>query len=311
MSTITQLEYLLAVDRFRHFGRAAKECHVTQPSLSMQLQKLEDELGVILFDRSKKPILPTEIGKKVIQQAKIVLQEHRKIEHIASQIEDEVIGQFKLGVIPTISPYLVPYFYSQFVKKYPHVNLTLIEMRTEDIIQELKDDRIDAGILATPLYDDQIIERVLFYEPFSLYVGTDHEYSSSKEMTLSKLKSDDIWLLDEGHCLRSQVERICSSAKKNKFKFKVGSLETIMNLIKESGGYTLIPELVVERLNKKEKEKYVREILRPRPSREVSIVHSRVFLKENIINSLEKVILDNLPAKLKSYKRSDLKVVDI
>ena len=151
------------MDKEKHFGKAAKACHVAQPSLSMQIQKLEEELGTIIFDRSKKPIIATETGQEILNQAKTVLQEHRKLHDIANSSSLEIKGSFSLGVIPTLSPYLIPLFVGPFSKKYPNVSLKINEYQTHEIIKQLENDELDAGLLVTPLENDQIIERHLFF----------------------------------------------------------------------------------------------------------------------------------------------------
>ncbi len=315
MSTITQLEYILAVDKERHFGRAAEDCHVSQPSLSSQVQKLEEELGVIIFDRSKKPILVTEAGKDIIAQAKIIVREHSRLESIADGTGHEPRGEFHLAVIPTLAPYLIPLFVANFSKKYPKVYLKISEYKTEDIIKLLINDEIDAGILVTPLDDERIIERHLFFEPFYAYASTGHELLKKKSLSEGDMLSTDLWLLEEGHCFRDQVLKICSLEHKNKVlsnvEFSSGNLETLKHLVKKSEGYTLLPELAVLELDENEKEDHVRKFKKPAPTREVSMVHSRFFLKESVITSMEEIILDSLPKEIRSLKRKDIDVIGI
>ncbi len=315
MPTITQLEYLIAVEKERHFGRAAVECHVSQPSLSIQIQKLEEELDVIIFDRSKKPILLTEVGKSIVEQARIVLREHKKIQHFAEQGSSEPRGNFSLAVIPTLAPYLIPLFVGEFSKKHPQVNLKIHEYKTEDIIKKLINDEIDAGLLVTPLRDERIIERHLFFEDFFAYVSVDHPLSSKKILSHEDLKADQLWLLEEGHCFRNQILNICSHHRKKivlpNVEFTSGNLETLKNLIRKNSGFTLLPKLALLDTNKKEYDKYVRNIKKPIPSREVSLVHSRSFLKEGIISSLEETIISQIPKALRSLKRKDIEIIDI
>ena len=293
MPSITQLQYLLAVDKNRHFGKAAKECHVSQPSLSTQLQKLEDELETILFDRSKKPILPTEKGIRIINQARKVLREHEKLMEMASNENDELGGSFKLAVIPTLSPYIIPYFVKSFARKYPKVNLEIEEYQTHEIIRLLENDSIDAGLLVTPLKEERIIERALFFEPFHLYVSKEHPLYKKKKVKESDLDGNDVWLLDEGHCFRDQVIKICSlkknsAAKIKNITFKSGNLETLKNLIRQGSGYTLLPQMATSNLSKHEKENMLKSFSKPVPTREVSLVHSRIFLKEILSMLLKK-----------------------
>lgn len=312
--TITQLEYVLAVDKFRHFGKAAKACNVTQPTLSMQLQKAEEELGVVLFDRSKNPILPTEEGERIIHQARSVLREYKKIFSIIDASKDEVRGEFRLGVIPTLTPYVVPLFAGAFVKKYPQVNLTIEEFKTEEIIELLGKDEIDAGLLATPLVGEHFIERVLFHEPFSVFASKNHPLLKKSKLKDSDLNSSDVWLLNEGHCFRQQVLNLCSISKEkghhDNLTFESGNLETLKNMVTNSSGYTLLPQLAVLNLSNEDK-KHVREFQSPVPTREISLVHNRIFLKEKIITALEEAIVENLPDSLKSLKKKNIEVISI
>lgn len=315
MPSLTQLEYLVAVDDLRHFGRAAQKCHVSQPTLSMQLQKLEEELDLIVFDRTKKPILPTQRGTQVIEQARVVLKEHRKFLSIGTKKDGEISGDFTLAIIPTLSPSIIPLFLDSFATQYPKVNLKIQEMQTEDIIKALKDDHIDAACLVTPLQEDSLIERVLFYEPFSLYVSDNHPLQKKKAIRDQDLKNIQLWLLSEGHCMRNQMTKICSMRKERSVfdhvSFESGSLETLKNLVKKGKGCTLLPYLAIQDLGKKERDNRVRDFKGKTPSREISIVHSRTFLKEEIINALEATILKLLPKELKSLKNQSLEIIGI
>lgn len=316
MPSIQQLEYLVAVDREKHFGRAAEDCHVSQPSLSTQIQKLEDELGIIIFDRSKKPIMATEVGKEVIEQAKLILKEHKKLDYIAGLGSGKPKGEFELAVIPTLAPYLIPVFLGHFAEKYPEVYLKINEYKTEDIIKKLINDEIDAALLVTPLEDSQIIERHLFFEPFYAYLSEDHPLFKRKILTEYDLEEHKMWLLEEGHCFREQVLKVCSMDKKDggvfpNIEFASGNLETLKNLVKKNTGYTLLPELAINDMTADEVNKHIKKFKKPAPTREVSIVHSRSFLKESIITAIEHSILETLPKKIKSLKRQDLEVVDI
>lgn len=314
--TLTQLEYVVAVDKFRHFGKAAKSCFVTQPTLSMQLQKLEEELDLIIFDRSKNPIVPTLEGKLVIEQAKIVIKEHRKVAEIAQVSKNQVKGDFRLAVIPTLSPYVIPLFLKSFSENYPDVNLIIEECKTEDIITLLQSDKIDAGLLVTPLHDDTLIERVLFYEPFYLFVSPDHPLATKPEIHESDLSSEEIWLLHEGHCFRDQVLKLCQRKRPGtgtlpNVRFESGNLETIQNVILKNSGYTLLPHIAVNNLSPA-RRKHVRELnIKPVPTREISIVHSRTFLKEKIIDAIQQEIINNAPKELKSLRGKDVGIVEI
>ncbi|MDD0854860.1 LysR substrate-binding domain-containing protein [Halobacteriovorax sp. GB3] len=313
--TITQLEYVLAVDKFRHFGKASKACHVTQPTLSMQLQKLEDELGIIIFDRSKSPTLPTMEGAKLIEQARIVLREFNKISDIIQDDGESITGDFKLAVIPTLAPYLLPLFLEPFTRKYPDLNLKIEEAKTEDIIQMLDKDEIDGGLLVTPLHEDRLIERVLFYEPFYVFASKENDLYKKKKVKESDLNLDEIWLLNEGNCLRTQVLNLCSREKEGLGKeknihFESGNLETLKNIVSSGDGFTLLPELATRNLNSNE-IKMLRKFSGNTPSREVSLVHGRSFLKERIINALVDEIIHSLPDEVRSLKSNKLEIVEI
>ncbi|RYF12462.1 MAG: LysR family transcriptional regulator, partial [Flavobacteriales bacterium] len=214
--TLVQLEYIVAVDTYRSFVSAADKCFVTQPTLSMQVQKLEEFLGVKIFDRSRQPVTPTEIGSQIIAQARIVLQENSKIKEIISNQEQEITGELKIGIIPTVAPYLLPQVIAAMLGKYPDLKLLIWEYTTEDIIHHLKTGVIDCGILATPLIDTNITEQPLYYETFVGYVSKNSKLYKKKAIDAEDFEEENIWLLNEGHCMRSQVLNICRSTKNNK-----------------------------------------------------------------------------------------------
>jgi len=314
MPTLTQLQYLVAVDREKHFGRAAKACNVSQPSLSAQVQKVEDILNFIIFDRSKQPIVTTTLGLQFIQQAKVVLREHSRLLDLSGTGES-LSGTFRLGVIPTLSPSVIPLFVQSFSQKYPDVDLKITECQTKDIIKLLYDDDLDGGLLVTPLYDDQIIEKPLFYEPFSVFASPKHSYVGLSEISENDLSQEDIWLLTEGHCFRDQVLRLCGGAPgagvlKN-VDLESGSLETIVNLIRLGKGYTLLPSLATNNLSPSERQHQLIPFAEPVPTREVSLVHSREFLKEAIIAALIEEIKSNIPSGLLTTPNPKNSIIDI
>jgi LysR family hydrogen peroxide-inducible transcriptional activator len=303
--TLTQLSYVAAVSQTRNFGLAAQACFVSQPTLSMQIQKLEEDLGVILFDRSKKPVEPTEIGRKIIEQTQIVLQEVSRMEELIKAEKGEISGEFKLGVIPTLAPYLLPLFLEKFTVNYPSVNLIVEELQTQQIIQKLKDDKIDAGILVTPLNCRGIVERPIFNEPFLVYLAPNHPLLSQSKVSDKDLNLDDIWLLNEGHCFRDQAIKICKKAKDKNAKpknlvFESGNLETLKRLVDKKFGYTLLPSLAILEMSAREQKKKVRFFESPVPTREVSVVYSRSYLKKSIIEALYKEVVSSLPKELKT-----------
>ncbi len=313
--TLTQLEYILAVNKFRHFGKAARSCFVTQPTLSMQLQKLEDELGVVIFDRSKSPILATSEGERIIDQARVIIREEKRLLDLVQQSKDELAGEFRLAVIPTLSTYILPLFLQDFVDKHPKLNLIIEESKTEEIVGMLAEDEMDAGLLVTPLNDDALIERVLFYEPFYLFVAPEHPLAKRKKIREDDLDLKEIWLLNKGNCFRDQVLNICSESKEEKevggsIRFESGNLETLKNMVLTSSGYTVLPHLAVSQLSA-QRRKLVREFHPPVPTREVSLVYARSVLKERVIDALEETILKRLPRALEAIDPRDVEVVEI
>jgi LysR family hydrogen peroxide-inducible transcriptional activator len=313
--TLTQLEYILAVNKFRHFGKAAKSCFVTQPTLSMQLQKLEEELGVVIFDRSRSPVLPTTEGKLIIDQARVVIREEKRLLDLVQRSKDELAGEFRLAVIPTLSTYILPLFLQDFVDKYPNLHFVLEESKTEEIIGMLQEDEIDAGLLVTPLNDESLVERVLFYEPFYLFVAPEHPLAKRKKIREDDLDLREIWLLNKGNCFRDQVLNICSEGEEEEeiggnIRFESGNLETLKNMVLTSSGYTVLPHLAVSQLSA-QRRRLIREFHPPVPTREVSLVYARSVLKERVIDALEASILEKLPRELEAIDPRDVEVVEI
>ena len=290
--TITQLYYVLAVAEHQNFTKAAEKCFVTQPTLSMQIQKLEDQLDILIFDRTKKPIELTEIGKKIVLQAKNIVNEADRIQDIVDQQKGFIGGEFKLGIIPTVMPTLLPMFLKTFIKRYPKVKLKIEELTTEEIIQRINDGNLDAAIAATPLENDNIKERVLFFEPFVAYVPNHHRLHKNKTIDTNDLEIDDMLLLEDGHCFRDGVINLCKSLKlssEDQFQLESGSIEMLIKLSNEGLGMTLLPYLHTLDLNEKEKNN-LRYFNEPSPAREVSIIYNKSELKMQIIEALQSVI---------------------
>jgi LysR family hydrogen peroxide-inducible transcriptional activator len=290
--TITQLYYVLAVAEHQNFTKPAEKCFVTQPTLSMQIQKLEDQLDVQIFDRSKKPIELTEIGKKIVSQAKNIVNEADRIQDIVDQQKGFIGCEFKLGIIPTIMPTLLPMFLKTFIKRYPKVKLKIEELTTEEIIQRVNDGNLDAAIAATPLQNENIKERVLYFEPFVAYIPEHHRLHTNEKINVNELEIEDMLLLEDGHCFRDGVINLCKSLKQHdddKFQLESGSIETLIKLSNEGHGMTLLPYL--HTLDIKEKEKpNLHHFNEPVPAREVSIIYNKSELKMQIIEALQNVI---------------------
>lgn len=290
--TITQLYYVLAVAEHKNFTQAAEKCFVTQPTLSMQIQKLEDELDILIFDRSKKPISLTEIGEKIVVQAKNIVNEAGRIKDIVEQQKGYIGGEFKVGIIPTIMPTLLPMFLNNFIKKYPKVNLILEEQTTEEIIKKLKNGHLDCAIAATPLEEESLKEIVLYYEPFVAYVPDHHDSFNKDEISIADLDLDRILLLQDGHCFRDGILNLCKNNKyinDSNFQLESGSFETLIKLADEGLGTTLLPFLHTLDLNEKNKTK-LRHFQDPKPAREVSLIYPKNELKIHIINVLRDTI---------------------
>lgn len=293
--TLQQLEYVVAVDTYRHYVTAAEKTFVTQPTLSMQIKKLEEQLGVVLFDRSKQPIVPTEIGVKIIEQARIILNEAAKIGETINAYQGRVTGEITLGIIPTLAPYLVPRFVGNFLRKYPEVKLTIKELMTNDIVEALKKERLDLGVIVTPLGERGFMERRLFYEEILLF----SKERDLDEIPIEQLKKKRIWLLSKGHCFRSQVINLCALADREEMKlhYESGSLESLKNIVLEEGGATLLPALAAEQLEGKLRH-HLSRISQEHPYREVSLIYNRSQAKKKLLELLEEELKLAVPESM-------------
>jgi LysR family hydrogen peroxide-inducible transcriptional activator len=307
--TITQLEYIIALDTHRNFVNAADSCFVTQPTLSMQIQKLEDELGVKLFDRSKQPVVPTQIGEAIINQARNVLKEHSKIIELVKDEKGIIRGDLRVAIIPTIAPYLIPRFLIKFLDQYPDVNLIINELTTEQIIYHLKNDLIDCAIMASPIKDKNLNEETLYYEEFVAYVSKGNKLFKKNTLKYEDLDIGDIWILNEGHCMRSQVLNICSERKKGnsktRFEYQTGSVETLKRIVEQGDGITILPELAIMDMSDEQME-LVRYFKSPEPVREISLFTHRHLVKKNLIKTLQATILETLPNKMKKKDKREV-----
>ncbi len=301
--TLTQLSYIVAVDKYRHFATAAQKIYITQPTLSMQIQKLEDELGVLIFDRSKSPVIPTEIGTKIIDQAKVILSGAKHIEDIAAVEDGDLKGSFKVGIIPTIAPYLVPLFLKTFVETYPQIDLTFEEALTADVLEGLHDDELDVGIIATSTTNN-LFETELFLEPFLGYVSVGHKFAGKELLTLEDLYEENLWLLNEGHCFRDQVMKLCrkenQKLNRGNVVFESGNLETLKRLVEQDFGVTLMPFLSMEDHDTRCANGVIKQFNDPIPTRKIRMVYSREYLKNNLIDALASTIMSTIPDSLKN-----------
>ncbi|MCU0388148.1 MAG: LysR substrate-binding domain-containing protein [Chitinophagaceae bacterium] len=300
---LQQLEYIVAIDTHRHFVKAAESCFVTQATLSMMVRKLEDELGAKIFDRSKQPVVPTDVGKSIIEQARVVLRETRRMEELVQAQKGMLSGHLRLGIIPTLAPYLLPIFLPAFAKSYPQVHLNVVELNTDTIIRQLEDQLLDAAILATPLRQPTLSETPMFYEQFVVFAAPGSSVMRKKYLLASDIDIHKLWLLEEGHCLRNQVLDLCELKRKESASFQLdyeaGSIETLKKLVRINEGITIIPELSLLDLSETEMDQ-IRFFKPPVPVREISMVTYRHFIKERLISAVVDTILKNLPANIQT-----------
>jgi LysR family transcriptional regulator, hydrogen peroxide-inducible genes activator len=299
--TLTQLSYIVAVDKYKNFGQAAESCQVTQPTLSMQIHKLEEELGIVFFDRSTQPVRTTKAALPLMAQARLILSESQKFMDLVSEEQGEVRGEVSLAVIPTLAPYLTPLFIKKFSEKHPTLKISIEEIQTHEILHRLKENTLDVGILVTPIEDEKLVTTPLFYEPFLFYCSEKNALFGKTRILQSELSTNDLWMLSEGHCFRDQTLAVCRSKKKSvddkrSIKFEGGSLETLRRMVDQESGFTLLPQLATADL---QGSKRLKEFAPPVPMREVSLIHSSFFnrkaLRDSLVDSIKKSIPKELP----------------
>ena len=297
--TLQQLEYILAVNQFRHFAKAAEYCRVTQPTLSAMIQKLEEELDTRIFDRSQQPVCPTPVGILIIEQAQKILVQANRIKNIIEEEKHSLTGTFKLGILPTVAPYLLPRFFPQLMKKYPDLDIRVIEMKTNDIKKALQTGEIDAGIVASLAGMEELQQTPLFYEQFFVYVSRKDILFNSEVIRTSDLNGEQLWLLDEGHCFRDQLVRFCQmkSARASQLAYHLGSMETFMRMVESGKGVTFIPELAVLQLGDIQKE-LVRPFAIPCPTRQIVILTNKNFIRHTLLEALTKEIKSSIPKEI-------------
>jgi LysR family hydrogen peroxide-inducible transcriptional activator len=303
---LQQLEYIVAVDKHRHFGKAAASSFVTQPTLSAMVQKLEEELGIQLFERKKQPVAPTTEGAQVIEHAKLVLQEASRLIAYVKEIKGEIAGDLRLGIIPTLAPYLLPLFLKQFAEKHQSLQLFVREMVTRDIIGQLKSGELDMGLLVTPVEDKMLNEYPLFYEEFYAYAAKTEKLEENKYILPKDINVERLWLLEEGHCFRNQIFNLCELkrdlASSNNLFYEAGSIETLINLVDKNEGITIIPHLATANLSPEQK-KNVRAFAE-RPVREISLVVNHTYPRHKLLERVQEAIKQTLPAEALSHSKN-------
>ncbi|MCA0236882.1 MAG: LysR family transcriptional regulator [Bacteroidetes bacterium] len=294
---LQQLEYVVAVDVHRHFAKAAESIYVTQPTLSMMIRKLEDELGVRIFERDRKPVVPTREGMEIVERARHILAEVDKLREYAAGLSGEISGELRLGIIPTLAPYLLPLFLKSFSETYPKLKLHIKEAVTDDIIMLLRRGEMDMGLLATPLDEPNLCEYPVFQEEFYAYVSQNEGFPQKKYVLPAHIDPSKLWLLQEGHCLRNQIFNLCE-LKNTDFGtavwYEAGSIETLINLVDHHGGITIIPQLATLHL-KTHQKKNLREFSNPKPAREISLVTTKNFPRRMLLESLRAEIAAKIP----------------
>lgn len=307
--TFVQLEYIVALEQFRHFALAARHCHITQPTLSMQIQKLESELGIQIFDRTKHPISPTEKGEQLITQARKILLEKSYMDDLVHTQKGIITGELKVGIIPTLAPYLLPLFVQSFTNNNPRIRLVVNELTTESITLKLKEGKIDVGILVTPLNDNALTEHVLFYEEMVAYISDKNKAYNKRYVLPDDIEPGKLWLLEEGHCFRSQILNLCQLRKASRegehFEYEAGSFETLRRIVEMNDGITILPELATMDFTERQKQ-LIRQFEQPVPMREVSMAVHRDFVKKKLIEVLKKEILNTVPQKVKQNKKNNV-----
>lgn len=312
--TLTQLEYILAVDEHRHFASAAAHCFVTQPTLSMQIQKLEDEMGLKFFDRSRQPVVPTAMGKLVLEHARRIMTEVKLLEDVIREEQGLIHGELRLGIIPTLAPYLLPLFLPAFLDKYPDLQLKVKEMTTDNMVDALLKGHIDMALVVTPLANKRLEEHPLFYEEMLAYVSRKNAAYKKTYMLANDIDVHELWLLEEGHCFRDQMLNLCALQQAHKdlslFEYEAGSLETLKKMVETNRGITILPELATYDLTASQM-RMIRHFKSPSPMREVSLITSKTFVKQKLLQAVKGVVLASLPEKIRKNKpKNIIPVVD-
>lgn len=295
--TIQQLHYIISVADYQHFGQAAKACNITQSTLSVMIQKLESEFDVIIFDRKKQPIEPTPLGQKLIDQARVILYHTSQFEELVKDEKNKECGNIRLGIIPTVAPYILPDLFKQLKIEVPRLSLEVSEMTTARLLHKLERAEIDMGLLATPLNHPDLLEIPLYYEKFYAYVSPSHPLYKEKSISSVDFTDGEMWVLKEGHCLRDQVLNFCSRSSEYLNMYEAGSIDTLIRIVDANGGYTIIPELHIHLFNEEQK-KHIRPLHNPTHVREISLIVRNDYVKERLLNVLVEQVKNIIPSSM-------------
>ncbi len=302
---LQQLEYIVALDKHRHFQRAAESCGVSQPTLSALIQKLEEELDLTLFDRKSHPIATTDSGRAVIDQARVVLYNIAQLKEMTLKEKEMNTGTIRIGVIPTVAPYILPRLFKQMQQMFPQIELRAFELRTSVIIEQLRKAELDMAILATPLEQPDFLEIPLYYEKFAAYVSPSEDIYQKEEIAAHEMPTEHLWVLKEGHCMRNQVFNFCQTKSAYSTSYEAGSIDTLIKIVDENGGYTVIPELHLPLLHDSQQQ-HVRQLALPTPVREISLAIRQDYVRERLVNAVADAVKAIIPesmldARLKKF----------
>lgn len=297
--TLQELKYLVALADHGHFGRAAEACHITQSTLSTQIKKLEEFLGVTLFDRSLKRVTPTPIGREILQAARNIVEESERIREVARHAQDPMARTIHLGVIPTLGPYYLPHALTLVHKKHPGLRLLLREELTPQILGHLAEGKLDAALLALPIADENLKVEPLFYEPFYAALPAGHALAARDALKVPDILSEKLLLLDEGHCLRDQALDVCGTGSSGREEVRATSLETLRQMVGMGLGLTLLPALSVDagpRVSRKTVE--IRPFRKPAPGRTIGLVWRKRAPFPETFERLAATLKSSLPAEV-------------
>ncbi|MFP4023078.1 MAG: LysR substrate-binding domain-containing protein [Thiohalospira sp.] len=305
--TLNQLKYLVAIAKYRSFSKTAQNLGISQPALTSQIKKLEEEMGFVFFDRTKVPLGITHKGEVFFRRAQQVLKLTDDMYNIAIELEEEISGKLLIGAIPTIAPYLIPVFMDELQKKFPNLHLNIKELITEDIITQVKSGEIDAGIIATPVKSKGVVFQTLFYEKFFLFVSENNKFHNLETINISQIDLNELWYLNEGNCFQNQVNTLCHISEKlaqqQNFKYQSNSIESLRFIVEQRGGVTFIPELATLNIDSA-KENLIKEIEGLKPVREISLVTTKFLTKQKLIDAFVEILLKNIPSRMKSLQKS-------
>ncbi|HMQ46741.1 MAG TPA: LysR substrate-binding domain-containing protein [Saprospiraceae bacterium] len=292
---IQQIEYVIALSELKNFGQAADKCFITQSTLSTMIARFEDEMGIVVFDRKTKPVTITKEGEPIIHQLKIIAKEIENLKEVVSALKGEISGVLKIGVIPTVGPYLIPLFLQDFIEKFPSIHFEISEITTDKIVAYIEKRELDIGIVSIPLNYPDLLEIPLYYEPFMLFDSANkNEYHP---LTIRDIDFSRLWLLEEGHCMRTQVEKICGMHEQQvlnrNLDYKSGTIDTLLKFVSRNKGITLLPLLATLDFSE-EKSGMLSHFAEPVPARNIGLLIHKHFVKKNILESLQQEIQNSV-----------------